>query len=150
MPNFVTPEGWVEEAPANSMRKKQYSLPSEGGAQPALAVVAHWPNGVGTIEDNLNRWVSQVNSSAQASELSAEQRWTTEPDGYLVTHVHVEGQIKPAEGMAPDIATTEAGAILAAYVETVASPAVWTIKITGDAKTVQAHKERYLAFVAGM
>ena len=149
-PRFATPEGWIEEAPENRMRAKQYSLPGAEGSEPALAVVAYWPGGIGGVEVNLDRWVSQVGSDRSAAELSGEERWVTETNGYLATHVHVEGQIKPMEGMGKDIVSTEAGAILAAYIEPDGTNDVWTVKVTGPSATVQAHKERYAAFVAGL
>ena len=53
-------------------------------------------------------------------------------------------------GMGSDIAATEAGAILAGFVEANGSPEVWTVKITGPASTVQSHRDRYLKFVSGI
>lgn len=147
---FVTPEGWIESAPEGGMRHRQYSLPGEEGAGPALAVVARWQNDMGGADANVDMWVQQAGSDKSASELTAEQRWNSDTDRFLVTHVHVKGSIKPIEGMAKTIVGTDAGAILAAFVEPVAGTGVWTIKITGPAATVEAHKERYKAFVAGL
>lgn len=149
-PRFVTPEGWTEQAPDNRMRAKQYSLPGPEGSEPALAVVAYWPGGIGSPEMNLDRWVRQVGREGPAAALGADERWITETDAYLVTHVHVEGVIKPMEGMAKDIASTDAGAILAAFIEPVDSADNWTIKVTGPSKTVAAHKDRYIEFVNGL
>jgi hypothetical protein len=149
-PRFVTPEGWTEQPPENRMRAKQYSLPGPEGSQPALAVVAHWPGGIGDPEMNLDRWVRQVGREGPAAELGADERWITESDTYFVTHVHIEGVIKPMEGMAKDIASTDAGAILAAFIEPSGSADHWTIKVTGPSKTVAAHKDRYIEFVNGL
>ncbi len=149
-PRFVMPEGWTEQPPENAMRKKQYSLAGPEGSEPALAVVAHWPHGIGDLESNLDRWVGQVGSKKRASELGAEERWVVETDKYMITHVHVEGAIKPMDGMGSDIAATDSGAILAAFIQPSDESGPWTIKVTGPSKTVAAHKDRYLAFVNGL
>ncbi|MGK0484310.1 MAG: hypothetical protein ACJAQ3_004300 [Planctomycetota bacterium] len=152
-PQWVTPEGWVEVQPESNMRFKQYSIPAEGDVKAPLVVVAHWPGGIGPVETNLDRWASQVggpNADLKARDLSDEQRWVTEPTGYLVTHIHVEGTIKPMEGMGSDIVETDAGAILAAFIEVENSAEVWTVKITGAAKIIAANKDKYVKFIAGI
>lgn len=152
-PRWTTPDGWVEETVTQTMRAKQFSLPGVDGSEDALCVIAHWPGGIGPIENNLDRWVSQVSppgSTLKARDLTAEQRWVLEPKGYVVTNVHVEGAIQPMEGMASDIAPTDAGAILAGFIEVDGSAEVWTVKVTGPASTVKAHKDRYVQFVSGI
>ena len=149
-PTFVTPEGWTEQNPENSMSHKQYQLPGAEGTKPALAVVAYWPAGMEDLEMNLNRWVGQVGSKQRAADLGPTERWVTESDDFVATHVHLLGAIKPMEGMAKTIEATDAGAILAAYIKPKKSPGVWTIKVTGNSKTVEAHKARYSAFVGGL
>lgn len=152
-PRWITPDGWNEEEVTKAMRYKQYSLPGVDGEEDALCVVASWPGGVGPMEINLDRWVGQVSgpdSTLKARDLTEDQRWTMELDGYHLTNVHVEGTIKPMEGMASDVAVTDAGAILASFIEVVGSPATWTVKVTGPSKTVASHKDRFLQFISGI
>ncbi|QDV07150.1 hypothetical protein Poly30_26690 [Planctomycetes bacterium Poly30] len=152
-PRWVAPEGWTEQEVQQPMRFKQFELAGATEEQNALCVIAHWPQGIGGIEVNLDRWVGQVSapgSTLKARDLTADQRWVSEPDGYLVTSVHVEGTIQPMPGMGSDIATHESGAILAGFIEVENSPEVWTVKITGPSKTIADHKDRYLQFISGI
>lgn len=59
---WKAPAGWQEEAPANSMRKAQFSIAKiEGDPENASVVITHFPGqgAVGGEEANLKRWYGQ-------------------------------------------------------------------------------------------
>ncbi|MEM9381887.1 MAG: hypothetical protein AAGB93_18165 [Planctomycetota bacterium] len=149
LPRFVAQEGWVSEPPSNQMRLMQFRLPG-GDAGDAEVAVASWPRGVGPLEANLDRWVGMVGISTPAAELPAEQRWTENVRDFLVTTIYVKGAIAPMQGTGSDAAPIENGAMMAAFVERVGSPASWTVKATGPAVTIEKHEDAIRAFLSSL
>lgn len=149
-PTFVGAAEWVEEEPSNGVRMKQYRLPGASPAADAVVAVTFWKPGVGDLEANIQRWIDQVGGGVSAADLTPKQRWMTEPNGFLVTCVHVEGAIKSTEGMASDVTGTGNDAIFASFIEKPGSASVWVVKATGPAATVAKHREALEAFIAGI
>ncbi|MEM8710226.1 MAG: hypothetical protein AAGG01_04685 [Planctomycetota bacterium] len=142
-PRFSAPAGWVEEAPANSMRLVQFRTPGDAGS---LCIVNAWPNGVGPLEANLDRWVGQVGLKSAAS-LEDPQRSTRTIRGHTVTTIHVEGPL--AAGMSGGEAL-EHGAVLAAFIESPTGPSVWTVKLQGDAAEIAAQRGGFDEMLSGL
>src|SRR3989442_5726999 len=59
---FKMPEGWVSESPSSKMRVAQYKLPkATGDAEDASLVVYYFgPAQGGSVEANIDRWISQM------------------------------------------------------------------------------------------
>lgn len=152
LPRFLPQPGWTSEAPSNGMRLMQFSLPgdAEGKADDALLVVSSWPGGIGPLEGNISRWVQQVSGSSPDGNLTAEQRWTEDIRDFAVTTVHLEGGIKPVDGMDPSTPTLDKGAMLASFIEKPGEAPVWTVKAIGPQSTINKHKAAFRAFIAGL
>jgi len=150
LPRFVAQEGWIAEAPKSTFRSVQYRLPGEADAGDAEIYVSPFPNGVGSLESNLDRWVGQVGLTTPAALLPAEQRWTEEVRSFQVTTIYVKGQMAAMQGMSPDTPTVEDAALIASFVERVGAPSVWTIKAQGPAATIALHEDAIKAFIRGL
>ncbi len=133
---FTMPSDWVQQTPSSSMRLAQAEVPGPAG-NGTLTVFFFGPGGGGPIDDNLNRWVGQMELAA-GSEPSRE---TFEVGAYKVTWTQVHGTLKsgtmggPAEAQ-PDYS------LLGAVVEGNQGP--WFFKIIGPGATLDAQKEAFL------
>ncbi|MCA9001220.1 MAG: hypothetical protein KDB61_04800 [Planctomycetes bacterium] len=137
--NFVAPLGWVEREPTQAMRAKEFVV-GEAGENPLLVIVAHWPNGVGSLQDNLNRWKGQVGSDDPTlTEYTA--------NGLLATVLDAEGTYQGMTGEAQ-----EGSRLLAAYVESPAGrvDGVYTIKMSGSSEEVTPWVESFHEFIKGL
>lgn len=140
-PRFAAPAGWAEEAPANNMRLVQFRTPGDAGS---LCIVSAWPNGVGPLEANLDRWAGQVGMES-AADLDAPERTRREVRGHTVTTIHVQGPL--AAGMSGGEALDH-GAVLAAFIEAPDGPAAWTVKLQGPANEIAAEREAFDAMLS--
>ncbi len=138
--NFAAPEGWTERAPTGAMRSKEFVLGEITDTAP-LVIVAHWPNGVGGLQANLQRWKSQVAGGDGAAEPSLE---TITGHGLISTILDGEGAYTGMSG------GTEAGSrLLAAYVESPSGrmEGVYTIKLSGPADALAPWAESFRKFI---
>lgn len=139
---FVLPADWVPEPPSSSMRLAQARIPGPGG-DAQLTVFYFGPGGGGGVEENLARWVGQMDV-----EPGTEPRRDAFAAGpFRVTWVDVEGTLKPSMmGTGPD--TPQPGSrLLAAVVEGPQGP--WFFKATGPAETLDAARDDFLAMLRG-
>jgi hypothetical protein len=138
--DFDLPVGWQSEKPQTDMRLAQASIPGPGGPG-QLAVFYFGPGGGGGVEDNLQRWITQM-SVAPGTE---PQRGTLEANGFRITWVEVEGTLQPSTtGMGP---TTEqpGSRLLGAVVEGPGGP--WFFKATGPDSTIAAQRDAFLGMM---
>ena len=150
LPRFVGQEGWVSEQPSSNMRLLQFRLAGAEGEDDLEFVVASWPNGVGGLESNLDRWVGQVGVSGRAADLSSEQRWTEDVRGFTVTTVYLKGKVATMADADGHAAASPDGSLIAAYIEILGKPQVWTVKVTGGSASIEKHKASVLAFLQGL
>jgi hypothetical protein len=144
---FDVPEGWIEEAPASAMRRAQYRLPGEGGADAELAIFA----GIGgSVEQNVNRWIDQFSTADGKSVRDSATVTHRQLDGMETTLVDVLGTFK-ASSMGPMGGSGEDKPdyrMLGAVIEAPSGP--WFLKLTGPQETVtkwEASFESYLESV---
>ncbi|HYG61626.1 MAG TPA: hypothetical protein VEL74_03525 [Thermoanaerobaculia bacterium] len=138
--DFDLPAGWQSEPPANNMRLAQASVPGEGGAG-QLAVFFFGPGGGGGVEDNLQRWIGQM----EVDPGTQPERGTLEANGFRITWVDVKGTLLPSTmGMGP---TTEqpGSRLLGAVVEGEGGP--WFFKLTGPDATLSAQREAFFTML---
>jgi hypothetical protein len=132
------PAGWQASQPASPMRMAQAGIPGPGG--PAeMTVFFFGAGGGGGTEANIERWIGQVETTAEP------ERGSFETAGYQVTWVGVPGTIK-ASGMGMGPAEPQPGSrLLGAVVEGPGGP--WFFKITGPETTVAAAREPFFALL---
>lgn len=140
---FQVPSNWTQEEPANAMRLAQFQMPGANGAPGATCIVSSWPNGIGGLEPNLDRWAMQVGMES-APEPGTPGRATRAVDGKTVTSVFLEGPLSPAMGQGE---TIEDGAVMAQFVQLADSPGVLTIKAQGERSTLEAHRAGFEAML---
>src|SRR2546426_12843674 len=66
---FKMPGGWVSESPSSKVRVAQYKLPrAEGDAEDASLVVYYFgPTQGGSVDANIDRWISQMEQPRSGS-----------------------------------------------------------------------------------
>lgn len=139
--DFALPAGWQSETPSTNMRMAQASIPGPGGPG-QLAVFYFGPGGGGGVQDNIQRWIGQMEPEAGAQ--PAIQELQTE-NGFKVTWVEVVGTMLPSTmGMGPDTPQPNSR-LLGAVVEGPGGP--WFFKATGPKDTLAAEREDFLAML---
>ncbi len=138
---WSAPQGWMAVKPASRMRLAEYHLPAPQGGEPATVTAFYFgPNGGGSIQANIDRWVGQF-KDAQGKPAQT----TRTVNGMKVHLVAVTGTYTAGAAMGGGQAQTNwrmRGAI-------VESPAGnYFFKMTGPAKTVAAHDKGFDALVA--
>ena len=94
---FEIPVTWNPTAPRSKMRAAQVAIPGDAGA--AELAVFHFGEGRGgRVEDNLVRWLGQI----ELGQGEKPQRDYFEEDGFAVTLLSAAGTLKPSGmGMGP-------------------------------------------------
>lgn len=135
---FEVPVTWVPGTPSSQMRAAQIAIPGEGGA--AELAVFHFGEGQGgRVEDNLVRWIGQMELPAGETP----QRDYFESGGLAITMLSAAGTLKAGTmGMGPAEAQPDS-LLLAAVVEGPGGP--WFFKATGPAKTLAPQRDSFVA-----
>lgn len=137
------PDGWLEGTPSSSMRVAEIQLPGAGG-NGELVAFYFGPNQGGSVDDNINRWVGQVEGADDP------QRQTFYAGGMPVTMIDVSGTFT-ATSMAPNAPPAPAQPntrLLGAIVESPRGSVF--LKATGPAETMAAHRDRFVAFLKSL
>jgi hypothetical protein len=134
---FDVPANWQQQPPANQMRVSQATIPGAGG--PGDLVVFYFgPGGGGGVEDNIQRWVDQMDPAPGSNPQSE----TFDANGYRVTWIDVSGTLKPSN-MGTGPATEQPNSRLyGAVVEGPGGP--WFFKATGPEATLTAERDNFL------
>ena len=145
---FKMPDGWVSESPSSKMRVAQYKLSkAEGDAEDASLVVYYFgPAQGGSVDANIERWISQMEQPSSGPSKEKAKRQTFTVNGLKVTTVDVAGTYT-AE-MSPGSAThyNKPGFRLrGAVVET--PRGFYFAKLIGPEKTVGHWKEAFNDYV---
>jgi hypothetical protein len=90
---FKMPDGWVSESPSSRMRVAQYKLPkADGDAEDASLVVYYFgPSQGGSVDANIDRWISQMEQPGGGSSKEKSKTETLTVNGLKVTTVDVAG-----------------------------------------------------------
>jgi hypothetical protein len=145
---YTAPEGWVKEQPTSAMRVAQYKLPkAEGdGEDAALVVYFFGANQGGSVQANIDRWISQMQQTDGSAAKDKAKAETMTVNGLKVTTVDVTGTYT-AE-MAPGSGTMHNDAnyrLRAAVIET--PKGNYYLKLVGPAKTMGYWEQSVTAFV---
>jgi hypothetical protein len=145
---FKAPEGWVKEQPSSAMRVAQYKLPKAESDSEDAALVVYFFGATqgGTIQANIDRWISQIQQPDGSSSKDKAKTETTTINGLKVTTVDVGGTYTAK--MAPGSGTMHNDAnyrLRAAVIET--AKGNYFLKLVGPAKTVARWDQSVTDFV---
>jgi len=143
--SFVVPAGWRSAQPSSPMRKAEIYVPGPegtGAAGEAVITVFHFgPGQGGTVQQNVDRWFSQIDGDADAKgAASAKETIGTVP----VTFARARGTFQ--SGM-PGQPTTplEGQALLGAILESPDGDVY--VKMTGPAPTVEKAEPAFVQMI---
>ena len=129
---FTKPASWTTRPPASSMRVAEFVVPkAPGDSEDAEVIIYYFAGGGGSVEANLQRWASQVQSTKDPV------RSTTTVNGLTLTSLDVSGTYVAAMQPGSSEHHNKPGfRMRAIVVETPKGP--YFIKLTGPAKTVDS------------
>lgn len=142
------PEGWVSERPTSPMRVSQYQLPAaEGDAEAASLVVYYFGAGQGgSVDANLERWISQMQSSDGRPSKDNAKTETTTVNGLKVTLLDVTGAYSGGDMAGSSSGQTKPNfRMRAGVIET--PKGAYFIKLVGPEKTVTRWDQAFQEFV---
>lgn len=140
------PSSWLSQPPSSSMRLAQYRVPAAAGSSDGEAVVYFFGKGQGgTVEANIDRWVSQFSNPNGRPVDPHIQKLTV--NGLAVTLVELNGTYARGVGMGPQGEAKPNQTLLVAVVET--PDGNLTIQLYGSKETVAAHRKGFDALVRG-
>jgi hypothetical protein len=145
--SFKLPPKWEAEQPSSSMRRAQVS--ASGSAGPSELVVYFFgPQGAGTAQANIERWVGQF-TNPDGSPISDVKPTTSKVSTFEVTQLEVAGKYAGAMAAPGQPQAPQAGQrLLAAIVVTDGGP--YYFKFLGPDATVAEHREAFADVVASV
>jgi hypothetical protein len=135
---WQAPGGWVEEAPANTMRILQYRIPGPGGDGECV-VYYFGPGQGGDPMANAQRWAGQFEQPDGSSSVDVMKVDQVESLAGTVTVVNVSGTYDGGMGGGGK----QAGYMLLGGIAP-GPDAPWFFKFVGPESTVQAEQEAFL------
>jgi len=146
--SYSVPADWQSEKPKSSMRKAQYKIPGIDGAGDAEMAVFVFPGTGGSVQANINRWISQFKQPDGSESKEKTKLINLTVNNMAVTKMYVTGTyLKSSSQMmmgGPKEEMTEY-AMLAAIVETSKDP--WFFKMTGPQRTIDHWQPEFDKFV---
>ena len=138
---FTPDASWTSQQPASSMRFAQFVLTSD--AEPAELVVYYFGNtGAGSIDANINRWISQIAQPDGSDSREAATIDTRQINELKTTTIDLAGtyvaETRPGSG---ERVNKPDWHLLAAIVETEAGP--YYFKVTGPSAAVEAARASF-------
>ena len=132
---YRLPAGWNRTARSSSMRIDQAVIPGPGGTA-EMAVFFFGVGGGGGVQQNLERWSSQMELTAPPAQE------TFESNGLTIHWMDVSGTLKASTmGMGPSTDQPNSR-MFAAVVEGEGGP--WFFKVTGPASTLDGQRDAFL------
>jgi hypothetical protein len=134
---FTPPANWESQAVSSSMRKAQYRVPGKAG-DAELVVYYFGPQGAGSADANIDRWVSQF-QNPDGSPIADAQPSRRQVNGLDVTTIEVTGRYVAAMQGTPDERHGKTGQrMLAAIIEAGEGP--YYLKMIGPDATVSENR----------
>jgi len=141
------PAKWSAQAPKSAMRRAQLSAPGSAGAA-ELIVYFFGPQGAGTSQENVDRWIGQF-SNPDGSAVSNAKQASSTVSGMDTTRLEVAGQY--AGGMNP-AGQQQAGQanqrLIAAIVNSQGGP--YYFKFLGPSATVTENAEAFDGLISSI
>jgi hypothetical protein len=147
---YVTPQGWQKQPVASSMRVAEFTLPrADGDSEDAVLVVYYFGGSGGSVDANLQRWVSQMQQPDGKPSAGVAKKETRTVNGLALTLLDVSGTY---------VAETAPGSterhnkpnfrLRAGVIDTPNGP--YFIKLTGPSKTIAKWDRAFEQFVASL
>lgn len=143
-----TPEAWVEESPASSMRHAQYRVPGPGG-EGECVVYYFGPGQGGEPVANAQRWAGQFTRPDGSPALPDMTMTPLEGAAAEVSIVEVAGTYDGGMSMTDAPASPQPDSMLLGGIAR-GPDAFWFVKFTGPRATVEANREAFLAMMRSM
>lgn len=145
--HYEAPDEWTEQASASPMRVTEFQLPRVAGdAEDVELVVFYFGGAGGSVDANLQRWVSQMQQPDGRSSFEVAATTGFEANGLAVTLLDVPGTYVAAVRPGADTRLDKPDfRLLAAVVETPAGP--YFFKLTGPARSVARWDRPFSAFL---
>ena len=144
---FKMPAKWNAQAPKSAMRRAQLSAPGSAGAA-ELIVYFFGPQGAGTAQENLDRWVGQF-SKPDGSAVTDAKQTSSEVSGMDVTRLEVAGQYAGGMNAAGQQQPGQSNQrMIAAIVSSQGGP--YYFKFVGPSATVAENAAAFDALIASM
>lgn len=141
---WQAPSSWIEEPPANNMRRAQYRIAGEAGD--AQCVVYYFGAGQGgDPQANVQRWAGQFVQEDGTPSSEALRTETLEVSGVPVLLSEISGSYA-AGSMAGGRGGLEADFMLLGAVAE-GPDSNWFFKLTGPRSTVEAHREAFRSMI---
>jgi hypothetical protein len=147
---YAAPKSWQTRPAASSMRVAEFVIPrAAGDAEDGELVVYYFGAGAGTVDANIDRWISQMQQPDGSSTKDKAKRSSQTVNGLKVTTVDVGGtyvaEMRPG---AAEHFNKPGFRLRAAVVETPRGP--YYIKMTGPAATIGAEEAAFAAFLGSI
>jgi len=140
-------EGWVQRPATSTMRLAEFQVPGRPADGNAEVVVYYFgQGGGGSIDDNIERWVSQFSMPDGKAVQPVVTR--AEAAGMPLTTVELRGTYARGVGMGPQGAALVNHTLLVCIVET--PKGNLTFQLWGPRNTVATHRQGLEAMVQGI
>jgi len=146
--SYSVPAEWQSEKPKSRMRKAQYRIPGVEGAGDAEMAVYVFPGTGGSVQANINRWISQFKQPDGSDSKEKTKIINITVNNMTVTKMYVTGTYLKSSSqmmMGGPKEEMQEYAMLAAIVETSKDP--WFFKMTGPQKTIDSCQPEFDKFV---
>jgi hypothetical protein len=146
---MTPPADWTVVPTTSSMRAAQFKLPGKPGAEAELVVTYFGPDGAGSIDDNVDRWVGQIQQPDGKSSHDAAKIEKTKFGGQDATYVSASGRyVAPAMPGASENVDKQDQALLAAIVSSPSGP--YYFKLVGAKSTIDANAAKFRAMLSSI
>lgn len=144
---FKVPDAWQAQTPRSSMRRAQ--LVAQGDKGPAELIVFFFgPQGAGSAQDNIDRWVGQF-TTPEGAPVTNPKIQSLEVSGQDVTRIEVAGRYASGMGGPGQAQAPSAGQrLIAAIVQTAGGP--YYFKFLGPDATVTEQQAAFDALLASI
>lgn len=139
--SVVAPADWTMKPTTSSMRAATFQLPGKPGAEAELIVYYFGGDGAGGVEDNIDRWLGQIQQPDGKPSREVAKIEKTQFAGQEATFVSVAGRYAAAAmGPTPAVDVPDAE-MLAAIVASPSGP--YYFKLVGAKATVEANAKAF-------
>ena len=133
---MAPPADWTQKPVTSSMRAADFVLPAKPGAEAELVIYYFGPNGAGSVQDNLDRWVGQF--SQPTGKPKIEQTKLAGQDASIVS---VTGHFSSEAMGATEAVDKSDQSLLGAIVASPNGP--YYFKLVGAKATVAANEAKF-------
>lgn len=145
---FKAPAEWITEQPSSSMRVAQYKLPkTEGDPEDASLVLYFFgANSGGSVQANLERWISQIEQPDGSPSTSKAKTETLEINSLKATTIDLAGTYIAETAPGSGTRHNKPGYRLrAAVIET--PKGAFYVKLVGPARTIDHWDKTFVSYL---